>query len=82
MKTNTNLLKAKRVEHGYTQEDMSKFLKLSSISYGMKERGEYDFSQSEIDTIIKTLNLSSREANDIFFENKFTDMLNIASNVG
>lgn len=76
IKTNTNLLKAKRVEYGYNQENMANFLNISSISYGMKERGEYDFSQTEIAILIVVLKLSFKEVNAIFFANRITDVLN------
>lgn len=76
IKTNTNLLKAKRVEKGYSQENMGNFMKLSPISYGLKERGEYEFSQSEIANISIILDLSIKVIDEIFFEGKLTDVLN------
>ena len=76
VRTNTNLLKSKRVEYGYSQENMSNFLGISGISYGMKERGEYDFSQTEIAIIIEVLKLTFKEVNAIFFANRITEVLN------
>lgn len=77
LKTNTNLLKAKRTEYGYNQENMSDFLDITSISYGLKERGEYEFTQTEIVIIGIVLKLSLKEINAIFFDNKITERLKI-----
>lgn len=78
IKTNTNLLKAKRIEFGYNQENMGDFLKISSISYGLKERGEYEFTQMELFTLILLLKLTPKDVNAIFFANQITDWLNKA----
>lgn len=78
IKTNTNLLKAKRIEFGYNQENMGDFLKISSISYGLKERGEYEFTQTELVTLILLLKLTPKDVNAIFFANQITDWLNKA----
>lgn len=43
-------------------------LKLSKSAYYSRIRGEHEFDIREIKTIVKVLNLTKEEMNDIFFE--------------
>lgn len=77
LKINTNILKSKRIEKGYSQENLAKKLNMSSITYGAKERGEYEFTPTEILKLALILNLTLSDVNIIFFANKVTEMLNM-----
>lgn len=77
LKINTNILKSKRIEKGYSQEALAKKLDMSSITFGAKERGEYEFSPTEILKLVFILNLTLEDVNIIFFANQITKMLNI-----
>lgn len=77
IKIDTNTLKAKRVVKGLSQKELANKLDLSSITYGAKERGESEFSATEIVTLSLVLQLTLAEVNLIFFENRITEMLNV-----
>ena len=47
-----NKLKGVRNENGLRQKDMADLLGVSQDTYGMKERGERDFTVSEVNTIL------------------------------
>lgn len=65
---NANKLKAKRIENGYTQNDIAVFLEKSVDAYAKKERGETGFSQKEISILTAKLHLKYSEFNEIFFD--------------
>ena len=48
-------LRGKRVEKGYTQEDIANRLGLSLNAYVLKERGVREFKMSEINLILELL---------------------------
>lgn len=58
-------IKGLRVQNGYTQEELSKKIGISLPAYARKERGEQEFTESEITSLAKNLNVSP----SIFFEN-------------
>ncbi len=65
----TNLLKAKRVEHDVKQKDLAKALHISIKTYCMKENADScTFSGKQILLLKDLLDLSLREINDIFFD--------------
>ena len=47
-----NKLKGVRNENNLTQKDMADLLGVNQDTYGMKERGERDFTVSEVNTIL------------------------------
>ena len=61
-------LKGKRVEKGFTQEAIANKANMSVVSYCRKERGEREFSCSEISTITILLNLSPEDVYEIFLK--------------
>lgn len=71
VKTKTNMLKARRVQYDYSQTDVAEELDMTMTTYGKKERGDLDFSQSEIYTLKNLLHLT----NDEVFEFFFSDLL-------
>lgn len=66
VKTKTNMLKARRVQYGYSQTDVAEELDMTMTTYGKKERGDLDFSQSEIYTLKNLLHLTNDEVFDFF----------------
>lgn len=66
VKTKTNMLKARRVQYDYSQTDVAEVLDMTMTTYGKKERGDLDFSQSEIYTLKKLLNLTNEEVIEFF----------------
>lgn len=56
-------LRAKRVELGYTQKDISKILGMDNTTYSFKERGERLFT---IDEVIKIMTILNCKFEDIF----------------
>ncbi|MBU5450995.1 helix-turn-helix transcriptional regulator [Acetivibrio sp. MSJd-27] len=65
----TNLLKAKRVEHDMKQKDFAKALHVSVKTYCMKENADScTFSGEQILLLKDLLNLSLQEINHIFFD--------------
>lgn len=67
VKTKTNMLKARRVMYGFSQTDVAEKLDITMITYGKKERGSLDFSQSEIYTLKNLLHFTNEELIEIFF---------------
>ena len=60
-------LKGIRNENNLTQKDMSELLDISQDTYGMKERGERDFTVSEVNTILDIFTSASYE--ELFYSN-------------
>ena len=56
-------LRAKRVELGYTQKEISKILGMDNTTYSFKERGERLFT---IDEVIKIITILNCKFEDIF----------------
>lgn len=65
---NSNKLKAKIVECGFSYKHMSELLELSRPSFFSKLRGQTQFKLNELQTMICVLNLSEDEIIKIFFE--------------
>lgn len=59
-------LVAERNRKGLKQIDISKLLNLSIIQYGKKERGQVDFTITEVKKIKSILNLDAERINEIF----------------
>ena len=68
VKTKTNMLKARRVQYGYSQTDVAEELDITMTTYGKKERGDLDFTQSEIYTLKILLKLTNEDVIYIFLE--------------
>ncbi|MCD7722517.1 MAG: helix-turn-helix domain-containing protein [Clostridiales bacterium] len=63
---NSNLLKAKIIEFGYSQKDIADFLNISLATLNYKINGKREFKMSEIAPLCKILNLNETELNQIF----------------
>ena len=48
-------LRGKRVEKGYSQEELAKLLEISTNAYNLKECGKREFRMSEINQLLKLL---------------------------
>lgn len=59
-------LVAERNRKGLRQNDISKLLNLSIIQYGKKERGQVDFTISEVKKLKNILNLDANQIIEIF----------------
>ena len=64
--TNTNKLKAKIIEKGYTITSLAKTLKISKPTLSQKINNKIKFSQDNIREISKKLELQPEEIIDIF----------------
>lgn len=56
-----NKLKMYRVGNNLTQEDMAKAIGVRRATYCVKEQGKIDFTQTEINKILKLLNMKYEE---------------------
>ncbi len=65
--TNTNKLKGKIVENGYTLTSFSKAMALSRASLCKKIDGKIDFKASEIEKTCVLLGIAYSEVGDYFF---------------
>ena len=66
VKTKTNMLKARRVQYNLSQSNVAEELDMTMTTYGKKERGDLDFSQSEIYTLKILLHLTNDEVFEFF----------------
>ena len=48
-------LRGKRVEKGFTQEELAKLLNISLRAYNSKEQGKIEFRMREINELLKIL---------------------------
>jgi DNA-binding XRE family transcriptional regulator len=48
-------LRGKRVEKGYSQQELAKLLEISTNAYNLKERGIREFRVREINMLLKLL---------------------------
>ena len=58
-------LRGKRVEKGFTQEEIAKMIGLSTNAYNLKEQGKREFRVREINALLKLLECTYEE---IFFQ--------------
>lgn len=65
--TNTLKLKAIMVERGLTQADLAKALNISEQTMNYKINNRREFKASEIQTLIKILQIPSDQVDGIFF---------------
>lgn len=59
--TNTNLLKGKIVEKGYTQTELAKLLSISHASMNYKINNRRSFTVNEISMLCKILNIRNKD---------------------
>ncbi len=64
---NKRLLKAKMVEHGYNDEQLSACIGINPATFYRKKNGESDFLRREIQAIRNALHLSPNDIDAIFF---------------
>ena len=67
-------LRALRARKNLTQEDIAKILGITTRTYASKERGEHQFTISEVYKICDYFKVSPM---DIFFTNQCTEMVNL-----
>jgi DNA-binding XRE family transcriptional regulator len=60
-------LKAIRIKHGLTQDDIAERINISGTSYNKRENGKLEFTLSELITLAIIFNLSKEQIYDIFF---------------
>lgn len=60
-------LEAMQKRKGLTNEDVAKKLGIDPATYYRKKRGETDFYRKEVQMLRKILDLSAKDADDIFF---------------
>lgn len=70
--TKLNKIKGKRVEAGFSQEELANQLSINPMTYHRKETGLREFSINEIYNLSKVLHLTLNDINDIFFANELT----------
>lgn len=70
IKLNLRLLKSKRVLKGLYQYDLAEILGISHKTYNFKENGKILFSIDESLKISSCLDLTLKEVDEIFFDNK------------
>lgn len=63
-------LRGERVRHGYTSEDMARMIGVSKQAYSQKERGLRKFTDEEKVKLVKLLELSYWQYNEIFYNGK------------
>ncbi|HHV42816.1 MAG TPA: helix-turn-helix transcriptional regulator [Clostridiaceae bacterium] len=71
-----NRVKVARICKNLTQDEVSKLLGVTISTYNRKELGLVDFKREEVLRLAKILDLTLQDVNEIFFNNKLTDMLN------
>lgn len=64
---NTRLLKARMVEHGYTDVTLSALIGINPATFYRKKNGESDFLRKEIQTMRTALHLTPEDVDAIFF---------------
>lgn len=69
---NLKLLRITRIVKELSQKQLAKLIGVHELTYSRKERGEREFTRSEIDKIAKVLDLSNDEVNEIFFDSRIT----------
>lgn len=68
-------LKALRVEHGLTQDDIAEKLGVTTATYSRKENGLYDFTVAEVKKLFKIYPNNRRDLFRIFFDFELTEMV-------
>lgn len=76
---NARKLKSIRVDHGYTQETLSREIPITTKTYNRKELGVVPFNIEEIKKISEIFNLTLDQVNLIFFDNELTNCINKVS---
>lgn len=64
----TDKLKSKRREKGYTQKKIAKEINMTEVSYNRKENGMREFSCSELNDVMRVLKLTQVEVIEIFLQ--------------
>ena len=71
---NTTLLKARMIEHGYNDEQLSIVLGINPATFYRKKNGQSDFLRKEIQVMRDVLRLSSEDVDAIFFADELANM--------
>lgn len=58
-------LKELRIERGYSQQQFATYINISQRAYSYKEAGKREFSISEVENILKFLNIEPLELLDL-----------------
>lgn len=70
---NLKLLRIARLEKELSQKQLANIIGVYELTYSRKERGEREFTRTEIDNIANALELSNDEVNKIFFDSRITN---------
>ncbi len=70
---NLKKLRLARLERELSQKDLAKKIGVHELTYSRKERGQREFTRTEIDNLAAALDLTNDEVNEIFFDNRITE---------
>lgn len=70
---NLKKLRLARLERELSQKDLAKKIGVHELTYSRKERGQREFTRTEIDNLAAALDLTNNEVNEIFFDNRITE---------
>lgn len=70
---NLKKLKIARLEKELSQKELASLIGVHELTYSRKERGEREFTRTEIDNLAKALELSNNDVNEIFFDSRITN---------
>lgn len=70
---NLKLLRMKRLQNELSQKQLAEMIGVHEMTYFRKEKGEREFTRTEIDNLAKALNLSNDDVNEIFFDSRITN---------
>ena len=70
---NLKKLRLARLERELSQKDLAKKIGVHELTYSRKERGQREFTRTEIDNLAAALDLTNSEVNEIFFDNRITE---------
>ena len=70
---NLKKLRIVRLERELSQKDLAKKIGVHELTYSRKERGQREFTRTEIDNLAAALDLTNSEVNEIFFDSRITE---------
>lgn len=70
---NLKKLRIARLERELSQKDLARKIGVHELTYSRKERGQREFTRTEIDNLAAALDLTNSEVNEIFFDSRITE---------
>lgn len=70
---NLKKLRIARLERELSQKDLAMKIGVHELTYSRKERGQREFTRTEIDNLAAALDLTNSEVNEIFFDSRITE---------